>query len=63
MPKSSDTPIAISIPPEKSAYCCAEYRSIPYTTTDPGISGVTLSNIADIVPTRRLAIAYFLNSP
>ena len=37
MPKSSETPSTMSMPPEKSPYCCSEYSTMPMTMTAPGV--------------------------
>ena len=45
IPNNSATPITISMPPEKSAYCCAEYNKIANTIAEPGVFSVGASKI------------------
>ena len=63
IPNNAEIPVMISIPPEKSAYCCAEYKRIPKERRLPGFAAIAPSRILAIGSNKRSAMAYFFRHP
>ena len=57
MPYSCATPNTISMPPEKSAYCCSEYSKMASSAIEPASLGSLPSRMAAIVGAVRFAMA------
>ncbi len=53
----------ISMPPEKSAYCCSEYSKMASSAIEPASLGSLPSRMAAIVRAVRFAMAYFFITP